>query len=168
MLKVQVDGASIRLAMKELDNVSPDLRKMMKKDLAQALEATAAKIKSSAPTEAPLSGMANNGRLRYGKIRKPLISVTPGRSKRGVSFISIKIGATPEAGFQMAELAGSRMNIKTRQGANFVKVINERHPMKGKAGRFVYDSFRKHRSEVIAKATLIVERYMALLNRKLD
>lgn len=167
MLKVEVDGNSIRLAMKELDNINPELRKTMKRELASALEGMANEIKSAAPSTAPLSGMNNNGRLRYGKVRKPTVSVTPGRSKRGVSFISIKVGATPEAGFKMAELAGSRMQIKTRQGANFIRVMNERYPMQGKAGRFAYSKFRALRPEVITKATEIVERYMALVNRKL-
>lgn len=167
MLNVTVDGASIRLAMKELDNINPELKKTMKKELATELESIANEIKSSVPSTAPLSGMVNNGRLRYGKVRKPLVSVTPGRSKRGVSFISIKVGASPEAGFQMAELAGSRNQVKTRQGANFIKVMNERYPMRGKGGRFAYTTFRQLRPEVIAKATAIVERYMALVNRKL-
>lgn len=188
MLKtsVEVDGASIRAAMKALDEIDPELRKTMRKELAASLGGVVNDIRSSIPTVSPLSGMVTQGRLKWGIPKKPTISLTPGRSKVGVSFLSIKAAANPEAAFMMGERAGSRKqygrgqsksytkNGKQQthrvngQGEKMVQALNQRYPMKGRGGRWAFDTFRKDRPEIIAKATKIVNSYLEVVNRKLD
>lgn len=188
MLKtsVEVDGASIRAAMKALDEIDPELRKKMRKELAAALGGVTNDIRASIPTVSPLSGMVTQGRLRWGIPKKPTVSLTPGRSKKGVSFLSIKASANPEAAFAMAERAGSRKDWATGFSRNYNKngkevnhrlngqgkamtdALNKRYPMKGRGGRWAFDTFRKDRPKIIAEATKIVNSYLEVVNRKLD
>jgi hypothetical protein len=183
---VSVDGASIRAVMAELNKIDPELRKTMRKELVTALSGVTSDIKASIPTVSPLSGMVTQGRLKWGTPKKPTVSITPGKSKRGVSFISIKAGANPEAAFMMGERAGSRKQYATGrskpykrnghevthrlngQGEAMVKALNVRYPMKGKGGRWAFDRFRKDRPEIMRKASKIVESYIELVNRKLS
>lgn len=167
MLKVSVDTVHIRQAMKELDNVNPELKKYMRKELKDALAPEVAQIKGSIPVM-PLSGMARESRLQWSPKIRANVSVTPGSSKFGRSFISIKITSANEAAFKMVELAGTRMQIKTRQGAAMVRVLGERYPLKGKGGRFAWAKFMAVRPDVINRAENIVNKYMALINRKFD
>lgn len=187
--QVSVDGSSIRQALKELNEISPELKKAMTKELKTGLMAEAEKVRGAIPQEAPIRGMrdVNEGRLSWGKIKKPNVSVTPGRSRKNANrFLSINITSTNEASFQMAELAGSRNNYRqgmtreyswrgtTRrhrvagQGRAMVVGLNQRYPMRGRGGRFAFNEFRRLRPNVILKAERIVNSYMALVNRKLN
>jgi hypothetical protein len=190
-VKVTVDGNSIRTALKELEAIAPGLKKDMANSLKSQLESVASDIAGSVPGASPLSGMNARGRLRWAKIRKPTVSITPGRSKRGQSFVSIKVGANPEAGLLMAELAGSKNRAggwkpevasysrsgggtvkgyrnTGKQGEALIHALNARYPMKGKAGRFLYNKFRQLRPEIVFKATNIANKYLELVNRKLE
>lgn len=187
--KVSVDGSSIRQALKELNEISPELKKAMTKELKTGIMSEAEKVRGAIPQEPPLSGMKRTdyNRLEWGKIKKPNVSVTPGRSRKNANrFLAIEIKSTNEASFQMAELAGSRNNYRqglTReydyrgtkrrhrvngQGRAMVVGLNQRHPMRGRGGRFAFNEFRRLRPNVILKAERIVNSYMALVNRKLN
>ena len=187
--RVEVDGASIRQAIKELNDISPDLKKAMVKELKTGIKAEAEIVRAAIPQEPPLSGMKETAynRLDWGKIKRPNVSVTPGRSRKTAGrFLAIEITSTNEASFQMAELAGSRNNYRnglTReydwrgtkrrhrvngQGRQMVAALNQRHRMKGRGGRFAYNEFRRLRPNVILKAERIINSYMALVNRKLN
>jgi len=185
MLKtsVEVDGDSLRFTLAKLGEVDPKLTATMRKELRVALAPVAQKIQARIPRKAPLSGMVSSDRLAWGINPKVTTSVTPGRTKRGTSFISFKAGMTPEAGFMMAERAGSRGNYGTErskpynkggrnmthrlngQGREMVRNLNMRYPMKGKGGRWAFDEFRRDRPLVIASAVKIVDKYIDMVNK---
>jgi hypothetical protein len=172
MLNATIDGESVRRAIAELKAVEPGALSALKKDLTSQLSNLSQNIVSDIPVEAPLSGMAeskNYGRLRWGQVQKAKIGLTPGRSRRGgmKALVSIRVTMNPDAGYQMAELAGSRTKGYQASGKMMIQKLNERFPWKGKAGRFAFRKFREVRPEVIVIATRILNEYLEQVNRRI-
>jgi hypothetical protein len=67
----------------------------------------------------------------------------------------------------MAELAGSRSNGSTPQGQNMIAVLNRRNSMKGRGGRYAFDTFRKNRDQVVEVADKIIRQYADMVSRRL-
>jgi hypothetical protein len=159
----------VREVIAELKKVSPELVKQLRKDLRSGVQPTAKAVTAAYPKAAPLSGMVNEGRLRWGRVRGS-VSITPGRSRKyrqTSSLVAIKTTGTPDAGVRMAELAGSRSDGSTPQGQNMIAVLNRRYPMRGRGGRFAFDTFRKNRDQVVQVAEAIVQKYAAVVSRRL-
>jgi hypothetical protein len=164
---MRADG--VREVLAELKKLSPDLVKQLRKDLRSGVQPTVKAVVAAFPSAPPLSGMANNGRLRWSKVRGS-VSITPGRSRRYArtsSLVSIKTVGDPDAGVRMAELAGSRSNGSTPQGQNMIAVLNRRNPMKGRGGRYAFDTFRKNRDQVVEVADKIIRQYADMVSRRL-
>lgn len=159
----------VREVIAELKKLSPDLVKQLRKELRSGVQPTVKAVVAAYPVASPLSGMVNDGRLQWGRVRGS-VSITPGRSRkyqRTSSLVSIKTTGSPDAGVRMAELAGSRSNGSSPQGQNMIAVLNRRHPMKGRGGRFAFDTFRKNRDQVVEVADEIIRRYAAIVSRRL-
>lgn len=159
----------VREVIAELRKVSPELVKQLRKDLRSGVAPTAKAVAAAYPKAPPLSGMDNEGRLGWGRVRGS-VSITPGRSRRFrqySSLVAIKATGTPDAGVRMAELAGSRSNGSSPQGQNMIAVLNRRHPMRGRGGRFAFDTFRKNRDQVVRVADEVIRRYAAVVSRRL-
>jgi hypothetical protein len=159
----------VREVIAELKKISPELVKQLRKDLRSGVQPTAKAVVAAYPIAPPLSGMANEGRLAWGRVRGS-VSITPGRSRRyrqTSSLVAIKVTGSPDAGVRMAELAGSRSNGSSRQGQNMIAVLNRRQPMKGRGGRFAFDTFRKNRDQVVKVADEVIRRYAAIVSRRL-
>ena len=159
----------VREVIAELKKVSPELVKQMRKELRSGVQPTAKAVVAAYPLAPPLSGMANDGRLRWSRVRGS-VSITPGRSRKyrqTSSLVAIKVTGNPDAGVKMAELAGSRSNGFSAQGRNMIAVLNRRKPMQGRGGRFAFDTFRKNRDQVVQVADEIIRRYAAVVSRRL-
>lgn len=167
MLKPTVDGASVRRAISLLKDLDVNAQKNLAKEMRGALGTYAQTIAHDVPTTAPLSGMGRDlGRLRWGQVRKPTVSLTPGKSRGGMkALVSIRINVNPEAGYKMAELAGSKMRITQKRGEIMIRRLEERFPYKGKAGRFAFKRFRSVRPEIIEEAIKIFDKYFEIVNR---
>ena len=176
--KVEVRGLNEALLdMKKLD---PEAIKALRKKLKTELGPSAKRIAAQVPTQAPLSGMMHSGRTRWTGA-KALVSFAPSRIRRGKDthpVVSIVLsGKGSGAGFDIAEIAGSRNNKFTRsrskeftrarasspirtlqngQGRAFVEKLSERAPWKFKAGRFGFGYFLKEKKEMQKIATSIL------------
>lgn len=137
-------------------------------------------------------GNAVRGRTRWRGINKPVIKFLPGRSRRsGTNLLMITVtGGKRGLGFDYVELAGirSRPGAKTSrpytrrvrgggvtremthrvtgQGDHFISMLEERKPIKGKAGRYAYDEFIKMRPAVWETSRAIINTFMASYNNK--
>ena len=80
------------------------------------------------------------------------IRVTPAKERRGV---------------YIGEMAGMRSSGKSRRGANLIKVLNQRHPMIKRGGRFAFDKFRKTRPEFVKLAVKSVKKTTDKINKDL-
>lgn len=168
MLKPTVDGASIRHAISLLKDIDEDAQKNLAREMRSALSNVAQTVASGVPTDAPLSGMGKDlGRLRWGQVKKPTISVTPGKSRDLRGLVSIRVNVSPEAGYKMAELAGSKNRITQERGRIMIQKLQERFPYKGKSGRFAFKKFREQRPEAWKIAEEIMNKYLELVNRRI-
>lgn len=171
--KVSVTGYKEMLnALKEADAKLPA---MFRKEMRERIAPIAKKIESNFPKTAPMSGFNNDGRTGWSPM-KASISITPGRSKKypkRQSLVSIvmtakKYGGLEIAGPAIAELAGSRSSGETLSGVNMIKVLNQRAPMVGAGGRFMYKAFRKERPEAVRIADEVINKYAAMVDKKVQ
>jgi hypothetical protein len=168
MLKATIDGDSIRQAIAMLKDLDQDVLKHLKGDLQSALSNVSSEIAADVPTDAPLSGMGvDRGRLRWGKVGVPKVSITGGKTRGIKRLVSITVGARPDAGLKMVELAGSKNVITQKRGEIMITRLNERYPWKGKAGRFAFKKFRELRPEVLEITKKILNDYLEQVNRRL-
>jgi len=138
------------------------------------------------------SGRQVRGRTRWRGINKPVISFYPGKSKRGGSNLLVitVTGGKRGLGFDYAELAGIRSrpgatesktyqrrtrgggmsremsHRVTSQGDHFIEELQRAKPIKGKAGRYAYDSFLKQKPAIVETARIIINSFMGEYNRK--
>ena len=190
-ITVQVDRDSLRELNRQLAEIDPSLRRAVGKDIKNAVRPTARKILSRIPTEAPLSGMANKGRLGWSKPRVGVYA-TPGPGGRG-SIARIEIFASnPQrrGGFKMADLAGTKnkglgvrrshvrvlasgraiqvREHRTRSGDVMIDRLNRRYELSagGKGGRFGWQNFMKERDFLLDKVLDIIDDYVQIVNRR--
>jgi hypothetical protein len=169
VVRPTVRAEGVREVLAELKKLSPDLVKQLRKDLRAGVQPTVKAVVAAYPIAPPLSGMANNGDLRWGRVRGS-VSITPGRSRKyrqTSNLVSIKVTGSPDRGLRMVELAGSRSSGSTPQGQNLIAVLNRRRPMRGRGGRFAYDTFRKNRDQAVQVADVIIRKYAAVVSRRL-
>jgi len=185
--RVKVEGINETIrSMRKLDKEAVSA---LRKELKGALTPTAKKIASKVPTSAPLSGFNHNGRTRWTGARA-IVSFTPGSIRRGQDvhpLVSIKMdGKSGGAGFDIAEIAGSRNLSSTRprskqferrgasgkittrqngQGRALVRGLKPRAPWSFSAGRFGFGYFLKERKamEIISQA--IIDKHQKKMNK---
>lgn len=166
----KLNANDVRRTIKALNEIDKGIVKELRADLRSNLKTVADDIRANVPNSPPLSGMANNGGTAWSQT-KASISFTPGKSRRfkGTNpLVSIRIApAKGKRGLYIAELAGSRSKGVTPQGRNLISVLNSRHPMKRRGGRFAYSSFRMRRPDIMRIASNILDKYFAQVNRKI-
>jgi hypothetical protein len=157
--RVALDAKQVREALKALKAVDETIVKDLRTDLKGKLSPIANQIADAVPTDPPLSGFGNAGATRWTKVTGKT-SFTPGKSRYGgtSSLVSIRVGPTRVArGIYIAELAGSRSPGTTLAGQNLISVLNQRQPMKGRGGRYIYAKFRMLRPDVVRIAEGILD-----------
>ena len=146
-----LDAKQVRLALKALKEVEPNVVKDLRKELVGKLSGVAKQVADAIPLEPPLSGFANGGGTRWSKVTGK-VSLTPGRPKfpGTSSLVSLRVVPPKTArGIFIAELAGSRSLGATPAGQNLIAVLNQRQPMIGRGGRYIYAKFRMLRPDVV-------------------
>lgn len=170
MLEVipSVDSRALNAGLKKLKTLDEDVIKDLRRNLVATIGPYAAKIAEAVPTEAPLSGMNNNGATQWARV-KGTVNLTPGRSKKtGNHLLSIRITPAKERrGVYIGEMAGMRSSGKSRRGQNLIRKLNERFPMVKRGGRFAFDKFRKTRPEFVKLAVKSVKKTTDKINKDL-
>jgi hypothetical protein len=192
LTSIRVEGLETTLAI--LKTVEPDSIKAIRSDIRSIVTSAGAvsKIRSRTPAIAPLSGMANNGPIKWAGVKTINVSVLPSITSIGTkSKPLVKITATGGAnslGFDYAELAGIRRRpprdrSKIRggtlrgtakgdgsmalrgQGDNFIRVLEDRN---GKTpGRFAFRAVFETRGKIMAGIQQTLDRYAEKVNRRL-
>ena len=160
-----IEGADLRSSLRMLKTVDPDIVKDLRRSLRSAVGPDAKAIAAAMPRTPPLSGMANRGRLAWAGKFSGTVVVTPGRGRKGVSnLVGLRIRGNPDAGFRMAELAGSKSRGSTAQGRAMIANL----PGNPRGGRFAYARFVKDRANLIKKAEQVIESFVGRLNKRLE
>lgn len=168
-LRAVVDSSMLREAARRVKEIDPEIRKGFIRDLKTDLKPYAARIVADIPGKGapPLSGMANRGRLRWGGARAS-IHVTPGGGRGSLARIEIYGPGDSRAGFKMVDLAGTSTYTETFQGAAMNRNLQARFPLSqnGKAGRFAWRGFMKHRPAFLDKTIQRLDEYADRISRR--
>jgi hypothetical protein len=157
--RVKLDAKQVRAALKALKAIDETIVKDLKTDLKGQLTPIARQVADAVPVSPPLSGFANAGATGWTKVTGKT-SFTPGRSRYGgaSSLVSIRVAPPKNSrGIYIAELAGSRTLGATGAGQNLIAVLNQRQPMIGRGGRYIYAKFRMLRPDVVRIAEGILD-----------
>jgi hypothetical protein len=189
---VRVEGLENTLAILKL--VEPESIQKIRSEIRSIVTSSGAvsKIRSRTPAVAPLSGMANNGPIKWGGVKTVNVSVLPRITpigKRSVPLVRIAAtGGSNSLGFDYAELAGirrrpPRARSKIRggtlrgtqkgdgsmalngQGDNFIKVLEDRNGKK--PGRFAFRAVFETRGAIMAGIQKTLDNYAAKVNVRL-
>jgi hypothetical protein len=195
-IKTSIRLEGLRETLIVLDAVQGDSVKKLKQEADSAVRSTGvfSAIRSNVPSVAPMSGMVHNGATRWAGITSvktaiPPITLRRLARKRDTPIISIHATGSPDGlGFDYSELAGirrhpprSRSKIPSTglrgsgrgdgsiaingQGDNMIEVLNDRF---GKQeGRFAYDATIKKRPALNIALQVVLDKYAAIVNRKL-
>jgi len=169
--------------LKDLAALEPGLKKALVRDAKAIGKPIASVIKSQIPTTAPLSGMANNGRLGWGsgkaansvttKFRSgrsrytavtPLVSVWVNSPMTAIADIAGK-GSMRKAKRVTSEYAykdGRRRHAVTSQGRIMVARLKERN-----LNNFVYPAVEDRIEDAQTAIKLVIEKYARMVNRKI-
>ena len=170
--------------IKDLQAVEPGLKKELVRDAKAVAKPVASSIKSVIPSTAPLSGMQGNGRVSWGA-DKPANSVSirfrTGRSRiRAITpLVAIWVVSPMTA---IADVAGKgnfrRAKPVTREydykgGKRRHKVSSQGEIMVTKLkskgfNNFIYPEVEQSLPSAESEVKLVIERYAAKVNRKLD
>lgn len=186
MIGVEIAPQNIAPTLKAIKQLEPDTIKRLRADLKGKLGGIMSQVQSAIPTQAPLSGMNNRGRLKWGK-PKVSISFTPASKFSGKDYHPLVSLSISGAGFKMAELAGSRdkpgqwKSITpeytngwgtvsdhriTTQGFSLIDNLRRRFPTKGKAGRFAFSSYIRIQEDVAGVVMGILNEFVSDFNRR--
>lgn len=164
-----LDAKQVREALKALKAIDANIVKDLRAQLRGSLSPVAKQVADAVPIDPPLSGFANGGGTRWSKVTGKT-SFTPGRPKYPgtSSLVSIRVVPPKSArGIFIAELAGSRTAGSTLAGQNLISVLNQRQPMKGRGGRYIYAKFRMLRPDVVRIAERILNKTFEKLEKSL-
>ena len=174
-----IKAADLRVLLAELKNVDPGLSKALQKEMRDDLKPFAKSLADKAPSSSPLSGFAKGTakEARY-TYTTPLASVkTPlsRRSKRPGFYPVVSMGfrgRSKTAGFNIFELAGTanigrKKQGLTPQGRAMIRNLNARFPVLEGLGRFVIPEAKKDSDVPVMVARKIIEKYVALVNRRI-
>ena len=167
--------ADLRNVLRELRQLDPNLRKQLQKDMKSDLSPVLNRLIKSVPNESPLSGFATRSSrgtaFNWGAVRGNVLTPLGKRAKKPgfVPVVSMKIRSRGKtnAGFEIMELAGSKTQGKTPQGRAMISALNARFPIRQGLGRFVIPEAKDEAPEVLRIAKGIIERYVALVNRRI-
>lgn len=186
MIGVEIAPQNIAPTLKAIRQLEPDTIKALRKELKTKLGGIMSQVQSAIPTQAPLSGMNNRGRLKWTKPRVS-VSLTPASKFRGQDFHPLVSLTISGAGFKMAELAGSvdkpgqwknktsayinrwgssSSHSITTQGVNMIQTLRNRFPIKGKAGRFAFERYIRIQDNVSGVVLGILNDFIADFNKR--
>lgn len=163
----KLDANDVRRVIKALKEIDPQIVKDLRRGLRTKLSSVAQQVASAVPQDPPLSGFRNAGGTQWSRVTGK-ISFTPGRSRKtGNHLVSLRVQPRVGRGVYIAELAGSRSDGYTASGQNLIRVLNERQPMKGRGGRYIYAKFRLLRPDVIKITEDILDDTFQMLEKEL-
>lgn len=167
-VRVTVNSPDLRRLNRALNDIDPDLRKAVGKDIKEAIRPTAARIKARIPQEPPLSGMRHSGRTAWRGVNVGAYA-TPGGGKGSIARMEVFGRGQYRAGLKMADLAGTRGSyVQGPRGRKFIAALDRRYPLSsgGKGGRFAWQNFMKERPFLIKEVLDIINGYVRKVNRK--
>lgn len=162
-LDIQLPKRDLIKFQRELGKLPDKVKRRIARDIRKELQGPAGKIVSDFPPDAPLSGMIP----RWGRVHAKIRVYPMSNEGRAIATIGI---AGEDRGFNrtlaIIERAGSRSDGLTPWGRTMTKWLQERHPLVGKGGRFVWKAWLKHRPEAIRGVVSVINKFVDDYNRE--
>ena len=109
-----------------------------------------------------MSGMA----MTWGYVKSSIRTNPRAKDGRAIAIIAIA-GENKQFNRTLAitERAGSRTAGYTASGRRMTQVLQDRYPLVGRGGRFVWKAWLKHKPEAMRGALTILNNFVAQYNR---
>jgi len=170
VIRPEIDATALKRLTSELKEIDPGIASQLKKDLKADLTPFASAIQSEMPIDSPLRGMVHDSRTGWSPV-KVSVGVTPGATY-GKSFARIivtqKFG---EAGYKIAEFAGSASFGYTASGQAMIEKLDKKYPLIGsnrKGGRFAFAAYYRKQPMMLGIIETILNRYIDIVNKRFD
>jgi hypothetical protein len=164
-LNVEIPPARLAEVRAMLSRVDPKLKSALAKDLRSGLNPHAQGIVSDFPKEAPLSGM----NARWGRVSAKVSTNSMAKPGRALATINVSGERDFARLLSITERAGSRSNGFTPYGKAMISNarggLQERFPLDGKGGRFVFRAFRQRIPAMVDVALKSIDRFIDNFNR---
>lgn len=175
-IRAEVDAGDIARVARVLRNIEPDLIADLRQTMRGPLFPIAQRIAARANSyPVPMSGMLRAGvrkpiRTVWGALRitPSKISVTPGRSRRSPSLVTMNFDGSRAVGLVIAENAGTKTQGSSLRGKLFIERINATVPGWQNGGRYLYRAFMPYKSHVYQLGENLLQRWIAKTNRVLE
>lgn len=168
-LQITIPPKVERELQKTLRNIDPKLRNRLSAKLRSGLLPTAQKVAARAQANAsrpggfaPLSGMEP----RWGNMSAKVRTFPKGRPGTAIATINV-FGDDTQFNRILAitERAGSVTKGYTVQGRNMIRALQDRMPLVGRGGRFIWKAWLKFRPEAVGIAIAEINKFVATYNR---
>jgi hypothetical protein len=165
-LEVQLSPSEMARIKAILQRVEPKLRNSLARDLRKNLKPVADNIVGAFPSQAPLSGMAP----RWGGVDAKVVTNSMAKPGRALALFSVRANPASFARLlSITERAGSRSGGFTAQGkamiSNSKGGLQERFPLDGSGGRFVFRAFRSNLPMALRITREAIDRFTDKFNR---
>jgi hypothetical protein len=169
-----VKASDLKVLLAELRNVDPGLRKALQKEMRDDLKPIVSRLAAGVPSASPLSGFANaptGSRWRWAGVSGRTQTPLGKRAKKPGFYPVVSMAFRSRgkaAGFEILELAGSKSSGSTPQGRGMIRALNAAAPMMSGLGRFLIPQAKGEAGPAVAIARNIIEKYVALVNRRIS
>lgn len=156
----------LKYAIERMKKLDPKLKAKMQRDLRNKLRPMADKIAGAVPSSGPLSKMTP----RWGNAQAKVQTATGRRAGGAIVMISVA-GPGFEKILAITERAGSRTKGYTPSGRAMIngptgKGLQDRYPLVGKGGRFIWKAFLRYQPILVAVSSDIVNDFIDEANAK--
>lgn len=165
MLKdANINYDDLKFAIARAKQIDPKLKAKMQRELRKDLRPMADKIAGRVPNTGPLSGMTPRWGTAVGKVR-----TTPS-SAPGNAIVMISVAGPGFARMlSITERAGSRTDGYTPAGKAMIKGpsgkgLQDRYPLVGKGGRFIWKAFLRYQPLLTTVSLKIVNDFIDDVN----
>ena len=176
-----VKSSDLKVLLSELRSIDPNLRKALQKEMRSDLKPFVTGLANQIPRQSPLSGFGVNAQpgtaYRWGAVGGSVVTPLGKRAKKPgfypVVSMKFRTRGSGKAGFEILELAGSVNRGKDRKGMtyrgnNLVQGLKTAgYDIKAGLGRFLIPQAKDDANQVNRIAVRIIEKYVALVNRRI-
>jgi hypothetical protein len=171
-MKAQVVG--LKETLRDLNKLDKQLSKEIRKDIRKVVQPLADEINQQVPGNAPLSGMAHDGRTGWGNRRKVAVKLDTRKPRRYVdrpgrivtNVVRVTTKDAPTAIVDMAGRAGGTASQapQARRRPNFAPALTSRL---GPPSRFMWRTAEGQLDELQQNMMPIIKRVEDIMNRDL-
>ncbi len=163
-----VRASDVRVLLSELKKIDPNLRKTLQKEMRDDLKPFATKLKNNIPSQPPVSNLSKgaDGR-RWGPVNATVKVPLGSRTLKPGFYPVVSMGFRGRKGLGGFYFVERMRQGRTAQGRGLVSALAGRAPVLDGLGRFVIPRAKDDRDEVTTIARRVIEKYMALVNRRI-